>query len=109
MRSFWHTRPRVQRAPGIPCALCFEGEDNEFAKLGRNTPRECGRTPSLRRPCESRDPYAAAEIVRTRWSTALLQQLRPVVMGPCVRRDDKHARQQAAITRNTATCSPRLR
>ena len=19
----WHTRPRVQRAPGIPCALCF--------------------------------------------------------------------------------------
>src|SRR5215204_5745348 len=19
---FWHTRPRVQRAPGIPCALC---------------------------------------------------------------------------------------
>jgi hypothetical protein len=21
---FWHTRPRVQRAPGIPCALYFE-------------------------------------------------------------------------------------
>src|SRR5713226_4478348 len=23
--TVWHTRPRVQRAPGIPCALCFEG------------------------------------------------------------------------------------
>jgi hypothetical protein len=21
---YWHTRPRVQRAPGIPCSLCFE-------------------------------------------------------------------------------------
>jgi hypothetical protein len=20
-----HTRPRVQRAPGVPCALCLEG------------------------------------------------------------------------------------
>ena len=40
MRNSWHTRPRVQRAPGIPCALCFE-RDNEFAKLGRNAPREC--------------------------------------------------------------------
>ena len=30
-----HTRPRVQSAPGFPCALCLEGA-NEFAKLGRN-------------------------------------------------------------------------
>jgi hypothetical protein len=22
--AVWHTRPRVQRAPGIPCALCFQ-------------------------------------------------------------------------------------
>jgi hypothetical protein len=36
MRNSWHTRPRVQRAPGIPCALYFEGEDKELAKLGRN-------------------------------------------------------------------------
>src|SRR5438874_3237194 len=41
-----------------------------------------------RRPCESRDPYAAAEIVRARWSTALLQQQPTVAMGPCFRRDD---------------------
>jgi hypothetical protein len=25
MRNFWHTRPRVQRAPDIPCALIFSG------------------------------------------------------------------------------------
>src|SRR5437899_8378368 len=24
--AIWHTRPRVQRAPDIPCALCFGGE-----------------------------------------------------------------------------------
>src|SRR5439155_20733021 len=34
--AFLHTRPRVQRAPGIPCALWLEGEDKEFASLGRN-------------------------------------------------------------------------
>src|SRR2546429_1983269 len=34
--ALWHTRSRVQRAPGIPCALWFEGEDKEFASLGRN-------------------------------------------------------------------------
>jgi hypothetical protein len=32
-----HTRPRVQRAPGIPCSL-FEGES--FANLGQIVPRE---------------------------------------------------------------------
>ena len=34
-----HTRPRVQRASGLPCALLFLGR-NEIAKLGRNVPRE---------------------------------------------------------------------
>ena len=36
-------RSRVQRASGIPCALCLEGEEI-LAKLGRNASRECGRT-----------------------------------------------------------------
>ena len=30
-----HTRPRVQRAPGFPCALCFFVEGGSYAKLGR--------------------------------------------------------------------------
>ena len=34
-----HMRPRVQRAPGLPCALLFVGA-NEFAKLGRSVSRE---------------------------------------------------------------------
>jgi len=39
-----HARPRVQRAPGFPCALLlFEGVHID-AKLGRIAPRECGRT-----------------------------------------------------------------
>ncbi|WP_212034187.1 hypothetical protein, partial [Bradyrhizobium sp. JYMT SZCCT0428] len=35
-----HARPRVQRAPGLPCALVFEGKEF-LAKLGRNASREC--------------------------------------------------------------------
>src|SRR5437879_6555116 len=34
-----HTRPRVQRAPGLPCALFLKGA-NEDANLGRNAPRD---------------------------------------------------------------------
>jgi hypothetical protein len=35
------TRPRVQRAPGLPCALLlFRGREID-AKLGRIAPREC--------------------------------------------------------------------
>jgi hypothetical protein len=33
-----HTRPRVQRASGIPCSLIFEGQRN--ANLGRFPPRD---------------------------------------------------------------------
>jgi hypothetical protein len=41
-----HTRPRVQRAPGFPCALLFLSRVAIDAKLGRIAPRECGRTSS---------------------------------------------------------------
>src|SRR3954465_10809864 len=36
-----HTRPQVQRAPGLPCALCLTGGKEFQAKLGRIAPREC--------------------------------------------------------------------
>src|SRR5437016_10186026 len=35
-----HARLRAHPAPGIPCALCFEGREIH-AQLGRFTPREC--------------------------------------------------------------------
>src|SRR3954467_11240876 len=35
-----HTRPRVQRAPGIPCTLRFRRRGQVHASLGRNAPRE---------------------------------------------------------------------
>src|SRR3984957_4160749 len=41
-----HARPRVQRAPGFPCALLLLSRAAIDAKLGRNVPRECGRTSS---------------------------------------------------------------
>jgi hypothetical protein len=34
-----HARQWVRRAPGIPCALCFEG-DNDRQKLGHFMPRQ---------------------------------------------------------------------
>jgi hypothetical protein len=38
--TIWHMRPRVQRAPGIPCSLfCFEGQTVP-AMLGQIMPRE---------------------------------------------------------------------
>jgi hypothetical protein len=44
-----HTRPRVQRASGFPCALFGEGK--KFSSdLGRNALRECGV--ASRRHCE---------------------------------------------------------
>ena len=44
------------------------------------------RTLSPRRPCERRDPYAAAYLVAGRWPTFLDQSAGGY--GPCVRRDD---------------------
>ena len=35
-----HARPRVQRAPGLPCALCFDGGTNEMQDFGRDAPRD---------------------------------------------------------------------
>jgi hypothetical protein len=43
---------------------------------------------TIRRPCESRDIRRGARSERHR-STAFTQQLKPVVMGPCFRRDDE--------------------
>jgi len=42
---------------------------------------------SPRRPCERRDPYAAALLVARPLADSLSSSP-PVVMGPCVRRDD---------------------
>src|SRR4029077_14490400 len=39
--------PRVQRAPGIPCALCFREGGKFLANLGCNAPRERSRTFSV--------------------------------------------------------------
>src|SRR5258705_11262763 len=36
----WHARPRVRRAPGLPCALYFERAGSYPANLGRIAPRD---------------------------------------------------------------------
>jgi hypothetical protein len=42
-----HTRPRVQRAPGFPCALCLFARVKGYANLGHLMPREWGPVPHL--------------------------------------------------------------
>src|SRR5437762_11729967 len=66
-------------------------EAKEFASLGRNrAARILFVVPDKRaQRALIRDPYAAAGIVRTRWSTTLLQQQPPVFMGPGLRRGDE--------------------
>jgi len=52
LRTILHTRPRVQRAPGIPCSLFFE-RDKAQANLGYIVPRERGFASDARhRHCE---------------------------------------------------------
>ena len=45
-----HTRPRVQRTPGLPCALCFFRGANEMQASGDIVPRDREDTSS--RHCE---------------------------------------------------------
>src|SRR5881392_2889054 len=42
-----HARPRVQQAPGLPCALSFQRRANEDANLGRNAPRDRAVIPCI--------------------------------------------------------------
>src|SRR3977135_486362 len=37
--AFVHTRPRVQRAPGFPCALCLSEGETETQSSGAIAPR----------------------------------------------------------------------
>src|SRR5580698_9320614 len=80
-----HTRPRVQRAPGLPCALLFWGA-NEIVRLGQNhvarTRTHVPSSPRTRGPitpgvdcCERRLAHGRSESPRR--------------MGPRVRGDDE--------------------
>src|ERR1700712_89172 len=42
-----HTRPRVQRAPGFPCALCFERDDISFQNSGASRREDADLRPTL--------------------------------------------------------------
>src|SRR2546430_13246079 len=87
------TRDRgCSRHPAFPAPSGLRVRHKNLHHSGEIAPRDRGRILSphvvpdkraTRAPI--RDPYAAAEITRARWLTALLQQLRPVAMGPGAR------------------------
>ena len=50
----WHTRPRVQRAPGIPCSLCFWREGEISRTRMQVASRDCGPIFSRHHPSTGR-------------------------------------------------------
>src|SRR6266567_3182630 len=86
-----HTRPRVQRASGIPCALSFREGQNLLANLGQIVPRErrCLSIPSKlnrpSRPHKGRDQEGVRptptfpELMRP---CAVIQRLPPPSISP---------------------------
>src|SRR3954462_10768106 len=79
---------RSQR-PAFPAPFHHE-RDDEMHNSGENHAARMRALAHHRwRPCERRDPYAAAGVVGKGSRTALPKQPRSVVIGPCVGRDDK--------------------
>jgi hypothetical protein len=78
---------RLRGCGGIRVQVQFHDPRRSLTKATpRSTPIPSSQSPGTKH--ERRDPYAAAEIAETRWSTALPRQQRFGVMGPCFRRDD---------------------
>ena len=56
-----HTRPRVQRAPGLPCALSLRA--HELSKLGRSEPRDREHIFSRHHPRRRVNQYSEAAVI----------------------------------------------
>ena len=69
-RTLLHTRPRVQRAPGLPCALS-NSRANDLRKLRAHPPRET-RSRVCSMPFESRYHNVIAGALATKQSSFLL-------------------------------------
>src|ERR1700730_6175701 len=74
LRTILHTRPRVQRAPGIPCSLFSRGEQIVPVKLGHAMLREgatmfgngnSGAAHSQSSPAHAGDPVRRGFSART--------------------------------------------
>ncbi len=102
-RTILHTRPRVQRASGIPCSLLFGGTTQSSGKI---VPRECGRTSAVWNfesgftvvPALSRDPYAAAVMMEGDGRRSSLSTSRRSAWVPAQGRDDERSGMRGAMT-----------
>jgi hypothetical protein len=86
----------VQRAPGIPHALVFFRAKPSCiarAKSRRGVAEVCIDALSLSASSlRTQGPILCGEIDGKRCMLLFFQQCRPVVMGPCFRRDDQQRR-----------------
>ena len=99
--------------PAFP-APSFSRRGKEFAKLGRNAPREWdAHLPVV--PAKAGTHTPRRKLFENNWSTALLQQLWTVAMGPCSRaqlRTRQGRRQQlrfSVVTPSSATPKQKTR
>jgi hypothetical protein len=91
-----HAGPRVQQAPGLPCALSFQRGPNEDANLGR-TRREIAKSYLRRMGRAKRNPssYAPAQGIDG-------YRCAPPILRDCDRNDVERCH-QAATPRAAAT------
>ena len=81
-----HTRPRVQRAPGLPCALCLK-RARTICKTSDKACRENANACLLVVPANA-GTHTPCRLFLENAADALLFQPMPGVMGPRVRGDD---------------------
>jgi hypothetical protein len=78
----WHTRPRVQRAPGLPCVLYFSGGERNGKARAKKLSRE--REPvSTSRPRERGDPYGEESLLSSEVDAFLKQRCQGLWVPAC--------------------------
>jgi hypothetical protein len=115
--AFLHTRPRVQRAPGIPCSL-FKGEclckpranraarRRSYVRKWQRKHHTLAVVPDKRAPI--RDPYAVAVIIERAGGRLSLNDSGRWLWVPAQGRDDKEDhRARPSPTKQSIFCTRR--
>src|SRR5664279_1271800 len=102
-RTALHTRPRVQRASGIPCSLLFRGTTTQSSGTSCRENAEAHllfeiRIGSSVVPALSRDPYAAAVMMEGAGRRPSLDTSRRSTWVPAQGRDDEWRGMRGAMT-----------
>ena len=104
-----HTRPRVQRAPGLPCALCFRRNEITATPRARLAPRECGVMFLQELATVIASEAKQSISLAARRKNGLLRFARNDAGRAGPFREARHLRNQPALFTGTQISSPPLR